>query len=105
MPNAECRVPNGGSLESRALGSLLVAGALLLAVLPAATQAAADIPETALAPLQAELTALKTSRASSSSKRRACKSVIRDAQALVRAQPDAPNRFPALQNVRETKPP
>jgi len=54
------------------------------------------IPESAIAPLQAELAGLQTSRASSSAKRRACKGVIRDAQALVDAQPDAPNRFPVL---------
>ncbi|MBT3294972.1 MAG: hypothetical protein HN919_21040 [Verrucomicrobia bacterium] len=68
----------------------------MLAVLPAAAQSPALIPEASLDPLQAELAALATSRASSSTKRRMCKGVIRDAQALVRAQPDAANRFPVL---------
>jgi tetratricopeptide (TPR) repeat protein len=113
MRNSERGTRNSSSLEStavdsnrqqstaieflsRALGSLLVACSLLLAVLPSAIQAAGEIPAAALAPLQAELAALATSRASSSTKRRTCKGVIRDAQALVRANPDAPNRFPVL---------
>jgi len=49
-----------------------------------------------LAPLQAELTALNASKQSSTSKRRACKGVIRDAQALIESQPEAANRFPVL---------
>ena len=59
-------------------------------------EAAELIPETAFTPLHAELAALATSRESSSSKRRACKGVIRDAQALIKAQPESPNRFRAL---------
>jgi hypothetical protein len=77
----------------------LVAGPLIVILLLALTtfcNAAELIPEASLTSLQAELTAFKSSRASSSSKRRACKGVIRDAQALIRAQPEAPNRFPVL---------
>jgi hypothetical protein len=113
MRNVECGMRNGESPGSSAfdsnrqqstaagrapslLGCLLAVCSLVLAVLPAAAEPPAPIPETALTPLQAEFAALKTSRTSSSTKRRACKGVIRDAQALVKAHPDAPNRFPVL---------
>jgi len=79
----------------RAFSALWVLGSLGTCE-AAVEDASALIPKVSITPLQAKLTALKTSKRSSSSKRRACKGVIRKAQALIQAQPTAPNRFRVL---------
>ena len=57
--------------------------------------ASGDIPPAKIAALQDEL--VEVSKASSSiRKRRACKSVIRDGEAILKASPSASNRFRVL---------
>ena len=53
------------------------------------------IPESKIAALQKELTQ-QTKATSSIRKRRACKSIVRSGEALLKASPDAPNRYPVL---------
>ena len=55
-----------------------------------------SIPESSFAPLKADLAMLTNPKESSSTRRRACKSVILRAQALLEARPEAPNRYQAL---------
>ncbi|MDP6546072.1 MAG: hypothetical protein QGH60_18990 [Phycisphaerae bacterium] len=64
--------------------------------------AAAGIPESKIASLQAEL-AQHSKATSSVKKRRACKSTIRKGAALVDASPAAPNRFRVLAIVLQSQ--
>jgi tetratricopeptide (TPR) repeat protein len=60
------------------------------------------IPLKKIAALQEELGEVSQAR-SSTRKRRACKAVIREGEAILRASPSAPNRFRVLAIVLETK--
>ena len=64
--------------------------------------ASEGIPLKKIAPLQEELGEVSQAR-SSTRKRRACKAVIREGEAILRASPSAPNRFRVLAIVLETK--
>lgn len=63
---------------------------------------AADIPEEQISALREEL-AGAASADSASQGRRICKSVIRQAQALLTATPDATNRFPVLGLIHDSQ--
>ncbi len=65
--------------------------------------AAAVIPESEIAALQADLNKQKTERTSSVRRRRACKSLARKAEALIEASPGAPNRFRVLAIVLQSQ--
>lgn len=64
--------------------------------------ASEGIPLKKIAALQEELGEVSQAR-SSTRKRRACKAVIREGEAILRASPSAPNRFRVLAIVLETK--
>ena len=64
--------------------------------------ASEGIPLKKIAALQGELGEVSQAR-SSTRKRRACKAVIREGEAILRASPSAPNRFRVLAIVLETK--
>lgn len=56
----------------------------------------APIPAASIDSLQKTLVSLKGARRSTTSRRRVLKEIIRGSEALLRAQPDAPNRFKLL---------
>lgn len=64
--------------------------------------ASEGIPLKKIAALQEELGEVRQAR-SSTRKRRACKAVIREGEAILRASPSAPNRFRVLAIVLKTK--
>ena len=64
--------------------------------------ASEGIPLKKIAALQEELGEVSQAR-SSTRKRRACKAVIREGEAILRSSPSAPNRFRVLAIVLETK--
>ncbi|MFT5104976.1 MAG: tetratricopeptide (TPR) repeat protein [Pseudoalteromonas tetraodonis] len=76
--------------------------ALTIALLLACTQlcvaqdAAPDIPKSKIATLQKELGQLGGERTSAVRARRACKNIVRDGEALLKASPTAPNRYRVL---------
>ena len=64
--------------------------------------ASADIPETEIAALEAQLPR-NDKQTSSVRQRRACKGVVRDAERLLKSSPDAPNRFRILGVMLQTQ--
>jgi hypothetical protein len=82
----------------KSLGGLLAACALITAQ----PGAAAEIPEAQISALREEL-AGAAGADSASQGRRICKSVIRQAQALLTATPDATNRFPVLGLIHDSQ--
>jgi tetratricopeptide (TPR) repeat protein len=78
---------------------LLVSGQLCLVQDSAS---AASIPESKITALQKALAAVNKAT-SSSRKRRACKSVIRSGEALLKPSPDAPNRYQVLAIIFQTQ--
>ena len=61
------------------------------------------IPDTEITSLKEDLTRQKHGRKSVTSRRRAFKNIIRDAESLIKASPAAPNRFEVLAVILDIK--
>ena len=70
--------------------------------MPSPSDARVDIPESKIAALEAELPK-RDKRASSARQRRACKSLVRRAEGLLEAFPDAPNCYRVLGVMLKTQ--
>jgi len=88
--------PSVGQLPFLAGRWALSVGCWALFLSVAICIAAAPIPESEIAALEQELQQVGSTGTSAVDIRRACKSVIRKAEALLETSPDAPNRFELL---------
>ena len=83
--------------------SIALIGILAFGTLCFAQTSPPNIPDREITALQKELEDQKTKRASSTSKRRAYKNIIRDAEDLIEEAPDAPNRFRVYALMQESQ--